>query len=182
MIQQSSLLLGALESSHHVRRRGSSLFIAVFITATAALVAGMVYVDLIVCSAVPILILIWVVLEFIAKRRTELLIYENGLIYRALFKTRQIMWEEVAEFGHTLDDGSGNIQRQRNQAVWIVTDGGRKLSLRVDLADIHGIVRAMAVKIFGREHVDYYAEDYAGGTLKTTRSVTEIEGPENEEL
>lgn len=181
MTLHSSPQLGALESTHYVRR-SSSFFIVVFIAVTAALVAGMVNADLIVCSAIPILILIWVVFEFIAKRRTELRIYENGLIYRGLFRTRQIMWDEVVEFGHILDDGSGNLHRRRNQAVWVVTEHDRKMSFRVDLTDIHGIVRAIAVKIFGREHVDHYAEDFAGGTLKTTRTKTESERPNSEKI
>ena len=120
----------------------------------------MIYIDLIVCSAIPILILVWVVLEFASKRRTELAIYENGFIYRGLFRTRQFKWDEIVELGHNLDDGSGSIQRQRNQSVWVVADDGSSMSFRVDLADIHGIVRTMAVKILGQEHVDQYADDY----------------------
>lgn len=173
--------LGALESTHYVRRRGSGLFITLFIASIAALVAGMIYIDLIVCSAVPILILLWVVLEFAAKRRTELAIYENGFVYRGLFKVHQVKWDDVVEFGHTLDDGSGNTHRQRNQSVWVVADCGTSVSFRVDLADIHGIVRTMAVKIFGQEHVDFYSDDYKSGTLNVTRTVSEIDAPDNDE-
>jgi hypothetical protein len=160
MIKQGSPELGALESTHYVRRRGSDLFIAVFTAAIAVLVVGMIYIDLIVCSAIPILILVWVVLEFASKRRTELAIYENGFIYRGLFRTRQFKWDEIVELGHNLDDGSGSIQRQRNQSVWVVADDGSSMSFRVDLADIHSIVRSMAVKILGQEHVDQYSDDY----------------------
>jgi hypothetical protein len=160
MIKQGSPELGALESTHHVRRRGSGLFITIFTAAIAVLVVAMIHIDLIVCSAIPILILIWVVLEFAAKRRTELAIYENGLIYRGLFKTHQFEWDKIVEFGHNLDDGSGSVQRQRNQSVWLVAEDGRSVSFRVDLADIHDIVRTMAVKIFGQEHVDHYSDDY----------------------
>ena len=182
MTKQGSPELGALESTHYVRRRGIGLFITLYIAAIAALVAGMIYIDLILCSAIPVLISIWVVLEFVAKRRTELSIYTDGFVYRGLFKTHQVKWDDVVELGHMLDDGTGNAHRQRNQSVWIVGKNGRSVSFRIDLADIHDIVRAMAVKILGQEHVDYYADDYKSGPLKTTRTVTEIATPENEEL
>ena len=169
MIEQHLVRLGTRTHVFRIKNRTGWFFLLIATVTTAAAVWGLIRADAPVCTVAPLSIFGWIILEFVAKRRTLLSLYENGLEYQRLFRKRTVLWEDVEEFGHVLrsdyeaadlKDNEGRPLdkvrsiRRGGDHVWLQTFGGEKFYLRADLDRIKEIIDLISLKLFGEPYYD----------------------------
>ncbi len=161
--------MGELESIHRTLRRGF-VFPMIFALGVLAIVVLLIYVDAIVLSLIPVLVLVWVLIDFASKQRTELKIYEHGLTYQRLFRKHTCLWDEIEEFGHVLVDDYETLDlrdkkgqpiprgargRAPRNRVWLQKHDGEKFYFRGDMEDLKGIIDKISMKLYGEP---FYAD------------------------
>ncbi len=172
MIDQHQAKLGTLERVYRVRRQSGWLFFVIAALAAGAMIFLLVhFANAPLCASVPLGVFAWVTVEFFIKRRTELKVFEHGLVYQRLFKEHTVFWNDLEEFGHILreDYETADLRDERGEPVpnarsirsggdhvWLQTFSGEKINLRPDLENIKEIIDTISVRLWGEP---YYSPD-----------------------